>query len=45
MNNIPATGKAFQELLVDERNDPNGCCVEGYINEKDVRCMIRLKDN
>jgi hypothetical protein len=45
MNNIPAIGKAFQELLVDERIDPNGCCVEEYINDKDVRCMIRLKDN
>src|SRR5258705_10000884 len=44
MNNIPAIGKAFQELLVDERIDPNGCCVEEYINDKDVRCMVRLSN-
>jgi len=45
MSDIPAIGKAFQEFLVDKRIDSNGCCVEEYINDKDVRCMIRLKDN
>jgi len=45
MSDIPKIGQSFQELLTDERIDPNGCCVEEYINDKDVRCMVRLKDN
>ena len=43
MKDIPKIGQSFQELLADERIDPNGCCVEEYINDKDVRCMVRLK--
>ncbi len=35
-------GKAFRELLADPRIDPNGCCLEMYVNGKDVRCMVRL---
>ena len=42
MNNISAVGKAFNEILKDPLIDPNGCCVEMYLNEKDVRCMVRL---
>ena len=45
MKDIPKIGRSFQELLADERIDPKGCCVEEYINDKDVRCMVRLKDN
>jgi hypothetical protein len=45
MEDIPAIGKAFQELLTDPRIDPNGICVEWYVNEKDVKCMIRLQSN
>ena len=45
MKDIPKIGQSFQELLADERIDPKGCCVEEYINDKDVRCMVRLKDN
>ena len=45
MKDIPKIGQSFQELLADQRIDPNGCCVEEYINDKDVRCMVRLKDN
>jgi len=45
MKDIPKIGQSFQELLTDERIDPNGCCVEEYVNDKDVRCMVRLKDN
>ncbi len=43
MKNIPAIGKAFQELLTNPDLDPEGYCVEWYLNEKDVKCMIRLK--
>jgi len=45
MKDILKIGQSFQELLADQRIDPNGCCVEEYINDKDVRCMVRLKDN
>ena len=45
MKNIPKIGQSFQELLTDKRIDPNGCCVEEYVHDNDVRCMVRLKDN
>ena len=35
-------GKAFHELLADSRIDAEGCCVEVYLNQDDVQCMIRL---
>ncbi len=42
MSDLPSIGKAFNEILKDPLIDPNGCCVEMYLNEKDVRCMVRL---
>ncbi|MFT3680874.1 MAG: hypothetical protein QM791_11415 [Ferruginibacter sp.] len=36
-------GETFQQLLVQPRLDPNGYCVEAYLNEKDMRCMVPLK--
>lgn len=33
---------AFRELFADPRIDTNGCCVEMYVNGKDLRCMVRL---
>ena len=44
MKDIPAIGKAFQELLANPEIDHNGACIECYINDKDVRCMVRLRD-
>jgi hypothetical protein len=41
---IPSVGKAFAELLTDPEIDPNGYCLEWFFNEKDIRCMVRLKD-
>jgi predicted transcriptional regulator YdeE len=43
MDDIPAIGKAFRELLTYPGLDPEGYCVEWYLNEKDVKCMIRIK--
>ncbi len=43
-NKIPAIGKAFQKLLDNPGIDPEGCCVEMYEGDKDVRCMVRLSD-
>ncbi len=44
MKNIPAIGKTFNELLTYPGIDPDGYCVEWYINNKDVRCMVRLEE-
>lgn len=33
--------QTFQELITYQDIDKNGCCVEMYYNETDVRCMIR----
>ncbi|MEO6305301.1 MAG: transcriptional regulator [Bacteroidia bacterium] len=36
--------KTFQKILKNPDLDPNGYCVEMYIGQKDLRCMVRLKD-
>jgi len=43
MENVSAIGEAFTQLKSDERIDSQGAAVEWYINDKDVRCMIRLQ--
>lgn len=43
MENVPAIGEAFTQLKSDERIDPQGAAVEWYLNDNDVRCMIRLQ--
>lgn len=35
-------GKTFRELLSDPRIDKNGYCVEKYLNETDMLCMVPL---
>ncbi|HLP11068.1 MAG TPA: GyrI-like domain-containing protein [Flavobacteriales bacterium] len=42
VKNIAAIGQAFDELLKDPRIDPQGYCVEWYIDGTDVQCMVRL---
>ncbi len=37
-------GQTFQKMLERTDLDPNGYCVEEYLNDKDVKCMIRLED-
>jgi hypothetical protein len=37
-------GKAFQVLVSHPNIDPSGYCLEWYMNERDVRCMVRLKN-
>jgi hypothetical protein len=41
-DHVESIGKTFEKLLTNPRLDPNGCCVEVYLNEKDVQCMVRL---
>lgn len=43
LKDISSIGKAFQILLSQKGLDREGYCVEWYLNNKDVRCMIRLK--
>ena len=39
---ITSIGKAFHILLSNINIDPQGCCVEWYLNDADVQCMVRL---
>ncbi|HTF02906.1 MAG TPA: transcriptional regulator, partial [Bacteroidia bacterium] len=43
MTNPAHISEAFQQLLAHPGIDPNGYCLEWYLNEKDVRCMVGLK--
>lgn len=36
--------EVFQELLSTPGLDPDGYCIEWYYNEKDVKCMVRLRN-
>ena len=45
MKDLPGIGNAFQLLISQPDIDPNGYCLEWYLNDKDVRCMVRLDDN
>ena len=40
--NVSIIGKTFQKLLKDIRVDNNGYCLEVYLNENDVSCMVKL---
>jgi hypothetical protein len=42
MKDVTGIQKAFQKLLSYPELDPQGYCVEWYINDTDVKCMIRL---
>lgn len=43
-NDIQSIEKAFKKLLSSPDLDPEGYCVEWYLTDKDVKCMIRLKN-
>lgn len=42
--NPGSIGEAFETLLGHPDIDPKGYCVEQYLNENEMICMIRLKD-
>jgi len=44
MKDIQSINKAFQQLLYFPGLDPQGYCVEWYVTNKDVKCMIRLNE-
>jgi len=42
-DHMESISNTFQKILQNPRIDPQGCCVEKYLNEKDVQCMVRLE--
>lgn len=42
MENPDSIKKAFELLLEQHEVDPNGYCLEWYVNEHDVKCMVPL---
>ena len=44
MKDLQSIERAFKTLLSHPNLDPEGYCVEWYLNNKDVKCMIRLKE-
>ena len=44
MKDLQSIGNTFNQLLTLPNLDPQGYCVEWYINDKDVKCMIRLAE-
>lgn len=42
MKDIQSIGNAFTQLTDLPNIDPQGYCVEWYVNDKDVKCMVRL---
>lgn len=42
MKNIQAIGAAFDQLIQLPDIDPEGYCIEWYLSDKDVRCMVRV---
>lgn len=43
MKDVSQIGKTFEKLLNQPNIDPNGYCLEMYINEADVRLMVGIK--
>jgi predicted transcriptional regulator YdeE len=41
---IPEIGRTFEQLTSQPNIDLQGYCVEWYISDKDLRCMIRLNN-
>jgi len=42
ISDVSAIVKAFQLLMAYPGIDPQGYCIEWYLNENDVMCMVRL---
>jgi hypothetical protein len=42
MKDTSLIGKVFQQLLANPVIDPQGYCLEWYLGDKDVRCMVKL---
>jgi uncharacterized protein YndB with AHSA1/START domain len=43
IKDVQQIGKVFQQLLAYPDIDPEGYCIEWYLNDNDVNCMVKLK--
>lgn len=41
--NLQSIGRAFEQLLTHPDLDPQGYCLEWYLNEQEVRCMVGIR--
>lgn len=44
VKDVQSISNAFKELLSHPGLDQNGYCVEWYLTDKDVKCMVRLEN-
>jgi len=44
MDDVSQVGKTFEKLLNQPNIDPNGYCLEIYLNDTDVRCAVGIKN-
>ncbi len=44
MTDLSAIGNTFQNMINHPEIDPQGYCIECYISDKDVQCMVKLRD-
>ena len=44
-NNVEEIGKAFQKLIAMDTIAPDGICIEWYLKNDDVRCMVKKRDH
>jgi hypothetical protein len=44
MENVDSLGKTFNVLLHHPDLDPNGYCLEYYLNLEDVQCMVLISE-
>lgn len=42
MSDVTSIGRLFQQMIQEPGIDPNGYCLEMYLNPTDVRCMVKL---
>lgn len=42
---ISNIGKTFQKMMTNPRIDANGYCLEIYLNDKDMQCLVKLNDD
>jgi predicted transcriptional regulator YdeE len=44
IKDVQSIGRAFQQLLATPGLAHDGYCVEWYLSDKDVKCMVRLEN-
>jgi hypothetical protein len=44
MQHIEQIGDTFQQMIARPDIDPEGACVEEYLSQTEMRCLVRLKE-